>query len=45
MSVMEELDIGMIQVGNLDTVVMEEMNAGVNLLSRGTSNPSKLVSR
>ena len=44
MSAMEDIYIDMIQVGHSDTGVVEDMNAGVNLLSRGTSNPSKLVS-
>ena len=44
MSAMEELEIVMVQVGHSDTEVVEDMNAGVNLLSRGTSNPGKRVS-
>ena len=44
MSAMEELDIGMVQVGHSGTGVVEDMNAGVNILSCGTSNPGKIVS-
>ena len=44
MRAMEELDIGMVQVGHSDTGVVEDMNAGIHLLSRGTSNPGKQVS-
>ena len=43
-SAMEELDIGIFQVGHSDTGVVEYMNAGVNLLSRGTYNPGKRLS-
>ena len=32
-SMMEELDIGMFHVGHSDTVVVEDMDAGVNILS------------
>ena len=44
MSAMEELDIGMVQVGHSYTEVVEYKNSGVNLLSCGTSNPGKQVS-
>ena len=44
MSAMEKLKIDMIQVGHSDTGVVEDMNAGVNLLSHGTSNLGKSVS-
>ena len=44
MGAMEELYIGMVQVGHSDTVVVEDMNAGIHLLSRGTFNPGKHVS-
>ena len=44
MSAMEELDFGIVQVGKSYSGVVEYMNAGVNLLSRGTSNPGKRVS-
>ena len=44
MSVMEELDIGMVQVGHSDTGVVEDMNAVVNILSQETSNSGKRVS-
>ena len=43
MSAMEELDIGMIKVGHSDTGVVEDMNAGVNIFSRGISNTNKSV--
>ena len=43
MSAMEKLDIGMVQVGHSHTGFMEDTNAGVNLLSRGKSNPGKQV--
>ena len=42
-SAMEELEIWMIQVGHSDTGVVEDMNSGVNMLSRGTSNTGKSV--
>ena len=41
MIVMEELDIGMVHVVHLGTVLVEDTNTGMNLLSRGTYNPSK----
>ena len=44
MSVMEELDIGMVQVGHSDTRVVEDTNTGNKLLSHGTSNTGKQVS-
>ena len=44
MNAMEELDIGMVQVGHSDTGVVEDINVRVNSLSRGTSNPGKEVS-
>ena len=44
MSAMGEIDIGMIQVGHLDTGVLEDMNVRVNLLSCGTSNTGKSLS-
>ena len=43
MSAIEELYVGMVQVGCSDTGVVEDKNAGVNLSSRGTSNPGKQV--
>ena len=43
MSAMEELDIGMVQVVHSDTGFVEDTKAGVNLLSRGTSNTGKQV--
>ena len=39
MSKIEQLDIGMFPVRHSDTGVAEDTNAGVNLLSRRTSNP------
>ena len=44
MIAMEELDIGMVQVGHSYTGFIEDTNAGINLLSRGTSHPVKQVS-
>ena len=44
MSAMEDLHIGIVQVGHSDTGVVEDTDAGVNLLSRGTSNISNKVS-
>ena len=44
MSAMEELDVGMVQVGHSDTVVVEDTNVGVNLFHLGTSIPGKQMS-
>ena len=43
MSAMEELDIGMVQVGHSDTGVMEYTTAGINVLSCRTYNTGKHV--
>ena len=43
MNAMEELDIGMVQVGHSDTGVVEDTKAGINVFSRGTYNPGKHV--
>ena len=44
MSAMEELDIGMVQVVHSNTGFVEDMNSRVNIFSRGTYNPGKIVS-
>ena len=44
MHTMEELDIGMVQVGHSDTGFVEDMNNRVNILSHGNYNPGKRVS-
>ena len=41
---MEDLDIGMFQVGHSYTGVVEDKNTGINLLSRRTYNLGKQVS-
>ena len=44
MSAMEELEIGMVQVGHSKNGFVEDTNSRINLLSRSTLNPGKQVS-